>query len=148
MNKKKSQRMKPIKNLAEDQEKQAAHALGQSRQLLVNCQLRLQELNDYRNDYVQRFNTQGSLGMSGSRIQSFQTFISQLDSAIDRQKQLVSDAEDQCRVMQQDWNRRHMRTKALGKTVQRYETQERKQQEKHAQREADDRVHKRQTLDD
>ncbi|MGD8525633.1 MAG: flagellar export protein FliJ [Thioalkalispiraceae bacterium] len=140
---KKSQRMLPIKNLAESHEDQAANLLGQSRQTLSQEQSRLEELKQYRQQYLQGFNNAGKNGMSGTQLQHYQRFIQQLDVAIAAQEQRIAQLSQQCEQARHHWQQKHHRTQALDKTVQRYQSHERYQQERKEQREIEDNLQSR-----
>lgn len=140
---KKSQRISPIKNLAENNESKAASQLGQSNQTLLQHQNRLTELLDYRQEYLQRFNDSGKAGMSGSQLQQYQQFIAKLDVAIAQQKQHIAQLNQQCEQARQHWQQKHNRTQALDKTMQRYQHQEKHQQARKEQREIEDNLQSR-----
>ena len=140
---KKSQRITPIKNLAKNAESKAAQQLGQSQQALQQEQNRLNDLITYRQEYIQRFNDSGKVGMTGSQLQQYQNFINQLDVAIGQQQQRINDITAQCQQDRDNWQQRHNRTQALDKTIQRFQTQERHQQNKKEQREVEDNFQSR-----
>lgn len=83
---KRSERFKPIHNLAQQSEDVAAQTLGKIQRELSNHHLKLSELMMYYEDYTARFNQQAEKGMSIIQVQSYQKFISQLEVAISEQK--------------------------------------------------------------
>ena len=140
---KKSQRITPIKNLAENAESKAAQQLGESQQTLQQEQQRLNDLITYRQEYLQRFNDSGKVGMSGSQLQQYQNFINQLDTAISQQRQRLEDLSMQCQQAREHWQQKHNRTQALDKTIERFQSQERHQENKKEQREVEDNYQSR-----
>jgi len=140
---KKSMRIQPLKNLASRHEQQAARVLGQSRSQLGQQLNRLQELFSYREDYQQRFRREAENGIAGAQLQAYQSFIQQLDEAINQQRTQVEQAEKNCSTVTSAWRETHVRTQVLDKTIQRMQVKENKQVEKASQREIDDLVSSR-----
>ena len=137
---KKSERMLPIKKMAADHEQEAVKELGKSQRALNEHELKLEQLVNYRAEYYRMFKEHGSRGMDGSQLQAYQGFLAQLDSAIVAQRGMIEQVTGECDSKRDEWQQRHTRTEALGKTVQRYQTTERKEEDKREQRETDDRV--------
>jgi flagellar FliJ protein len=137
---KKSERMIPIKQMAADHEQEAVKELGQTQRALTEHEMKLQQLISYRAEYYRMFQEHGSRGMDGSQLQAYQSFLAQLDTAIVSQRNMIGHVTEECDVKRDEWQQRHTRTEALGKTVQRYQATERKEEDKREQREMDDRV--------
>ncbi|MCW9024468.1 MAG: flagellar export protein FliJ [Gammaproteobacteria bacterium] len=135
---KKSNRIRPLKQLASRHEQQAARVLGESRTTLSDEQRRLNELCTYRDEYRTRFTTAGANGMDGNQVQAYQGFLRQLDHAIQQQRTQVAEAEKNCVSHTQSWHETHLKTQALDKTIQRFHSEETRQTDKREQREADD----------
>ncbi len=140
---KKSSRIQPLKKLASRHEQQAARVLGQSRTQLGQQLNRLQELFSYREDYQKRFRLEAEKGIAGAQLQSYQSFIQQLDEAIRQQQTQVEQAEKNCSTVTSAWRETHTRTQVLDKAIQRLQVKENRQAEKIAQREIDDLVNHR-----
>lgn len=136
---KKSDRMKPIKQIAADHEQQAVKELGQSQRALSEAEMKLEQLKNYRAEYARLFQEHGSRGMDGSQLQAYQGFLGQLDTAIRQQTGMIKNVEGECADKRQVWQQRHTRTEVLGKTVERFQKTERKQEDTQQQRETDDR---------
>lgn len=136
---KKSERMIPIKQIAADHERDAVKDLGQSQRALTQHEMKLEQLKNYRAEYARLFQEHGSRGMAGAQLQAYQTFLAQLDASIRQQHDMIKYIEGECAEKRQVWQQRHTRTEALGKTVERFQTSERNQQDKQEQRESDDR---------
>lgn len=137
---KRSQRFKPIHNLAQQSEDVAAQTLGKIQRELSNHHLKLSELMMYYQDYTTRFNEQAGKGMSITQVQSYQKFISQLEIAIREQKKRisrVSEARDSSRA---DWTIERQKTQVLEKVMTRYEKQEQQIHNRQEQRRADEFV--------
>lgn len=140
---KKSSRIEPLKNLASRHEQQAAQVLGQSRTQLGQQQGRLKELFNYRQDYQKRFHNQAQNGIGGAQLQAYQSFMQQLEDAIQQQRRQIEQSEQICLTVTTQWREKHIRTQVLDKTIQRLQVKENRQTEKVEQREMDDRASNR-----
>jgi len=147
MSKPKSERFKVLQQIAGRHENLAAQDLGVSMGNLGAQRSRLLELQKFREEYTHQFYQTGSTGISGSAMQSFQQFISQIDVAIEQQKQTVALAERDQVVKKHTWEGKHRKTKIYDKTIERFTQTEQLAQENSEQNETDDRnnarIHKK-----
>lgn len=88
-----SERMAPIAKMANQQKQQAAKQLGDARATVETEAKRLDELVNYRQEYMADFQRRGKAGLAGLALQQFQSFITQLDKAISQQREKVKGAE-------------------------------------------------------
>lgn len=143
MIKKRSQRFKPIHQLAQRREDVAAQTLGKVQRELNEHQLKLAELIQYYEDYQTRFTEQASNGMSISQVQSYQNFISQLKIAIVEQKKNISRVEEACDSKRAAWNTERQKSQVLEKVISRHEKKELQDENKQEQRRMDEFVSNR-----
>lgn len=137
---KRSERFKPIHNLAQQSEDVAAQTLGKIQRELNNHHLKLSELIAYYEDYTKRFAEQAGKGMSIIQVQSYQKFISQLEVAIVEQKKHISRVSEACDSCRADWNVERQKTQVLQKVITRYQKQEQQQHNRQEQRRSDEFV--------
>ncbi|MCW8988236.1 MAG: flagellar export protein FliJ [Gammaproteobacteria bacterium] len=137
---KRSERFKPIHNLAQQSEDVAAQTLGKIQRELSNHHLKLSELMAYYQDYTKRFNEQAGKGMGIIQVQSYQKFISQLEMAITEQKKRISRITEACNSCRADWNVERQKTQVLEKVITRYQKQEQQTFNRQEQRSADEFV--------
>ncbi len=137
---KRSQRFKPIHNLAQQSEDVAAQMLGKIQRELSNHHLKLSELMKYYQDYTTRFNQQAEKGMSASQVQSYQKFISQLEVAITEQKKHISRTSEACDTSRANWTVERQKTQVLEKVISRYQKQEQQIHNRQEQRLSDEHV--------
>jgi len=137
---KRSERFKPIRNLAQQSEDVAAQTLGKIQRELSNHHLKLSELMGYYQDYKTRFNEQATKGMSIVQVQSYQKFISQLEVAIAEQKKHISRVTEACDSSRADWTVERQKTQVLEKVMTRYQKQEQKIHNRKEQRLSDEFV--------
>lgn len=137
---KRSDRFKPIHNMAQQSEDVAAQTLGKIQRELSEHHLKLSELMKYYQDYTARFNEQAGKGMSIIQVQSYQKFISQLEVAISEQKKNVSRVSEACDSSRTDWNVERQKTQVLEKVITRYQKQEQQIHNRQEQRRSDEFV--------
>lgn len=140
MTKKRSDRFKPIHNIAQKSEDVAAQTLGKVQRELSEHNLKLSELIRYHLDYKTRFNEQAANGMSIVQVQSYQKFISQLEMAITQEKEYISRVTEACSSSRADWTVERQKTQVLEKVMLRYQKQEQKVENRQEQRRNDEFV--------
>jgi flagellar FliJ protein len=140
MSLKRSDRIKPIHNMAQQSEDVAAQTLGKIQRELSEHHLKLSELMQYYQDYTARFNEQAVKGMSITQVQSYQKFISQLEIAIREQKKHISRTTEACDSSRADWTVERQKTQVLEKVITRYQKQEQKISNRQEQRRSDEFV--------
>lgn len=137
---KRSQRFKPIHNLAQQSEDVAAQTLGKIQRELSEHHEKLSELMKYYQDYQARYNEQATKGMSIIQVQSYQSFISQLEIAIKQQKEHIIRVSEACNSSRAEWTVERQKTQVLKKVMNRYEKQEQQVSNRQEQRRNDEFV--------
>jgi len=137
---KRSKRFMPIQRIARHGEDQAAQQLGKSRKALTEQEMRLQELVAYREEYAQQFHLTGQGGLDGRQLQSYQSFLSQLDIAIEQQKQQIIQAQQNCEDHRHDWQKKHTHSEVLDSAVKRIKVQEQRTERRQEQRNSDEQA--------
>ncbi len=135
---KRSQRLDPVIKVAENREQQAARSLGDSQSALSQTQQRLDELKNYREEYIQRFHATGAVGMSAVQMADYRLFLSNLSRAIEQQNGLVQQAIATVEQQRQQWFTRRGKVKMLGNVVSRLQTDEQRVVDRKEQREQDE----------
>ena len=74
-----SKRMKPVMQVAENREQQAARDLGAAQQRLAVQERKLEELQTYRDQYAQQFEQTGGGGIGAVRMQDYRVFLARLN---------------------------------------------------------------------
>jgi len=136
----KSQRLKPVSDIAVAKERDAARHMGQQQRILAEHENKLIELINYRSEYVEKMVSAGSAGIGAGQMQDYTHFIRRLDEAIVYQKNQIGLAKRQLEVKQREWQAMHTRSEALNKVVHRYKTVETREQDKREQNESDERA--------
>lgn len=136
----KSQRLKPVSDIADAKERDAARHMGQQQNVLQEHNNKLSELIQYRAEYVEKMVAAGSAGIGAGQMQDYTRFIRRLDEAIVFQKNQIELAKRQLEVKQREWQAMHTRSEALNKVVDRYRSAEVREQDKREQNENDERA--------
>ena len=136
----KSKRLKPISEIADAKERDAARHMGEQQAVLDKHRNKLVELIKYRDEYAEKMVTAGGQGISAGQMQDYGRFIRRLDEAIVFQRSQIDLATRQLEVKQREWRVMHTRSEALNKVVSRYKTAETRAQDKREQNESDERA--------
>lgn len=136
----KSQRLKPVSDIADAKERDAARHMGLQQRVVAEHENKLIELINYRSEYVEKMVSAGSAGIGAGQMQDYTRFIRRLDEAIVYQKNQIGLAKRQLEVKQREWQAMHTRSEALNKVVHRYKTAEIREQDKREQNESDERA--------
>jgi flagellar FliJ protein len=132
---------KPLHTVAKitsDHERTAALAMSRSREEMDAQLARLEELEDYRQQYLQQFQTAGRQGLSAVRLQEYQVFLARLDTAITQQRQMLEGSRLAFEEKQSQWLGLRGEVKAIHKLIHRREQQLTTKQKRREQAESDD----------
>ena len=138
-----SKRFRPIQRIASHKERKAAAVLGESLKQREAARLRLDELRQYRSEYLERFAGATRSGLSSSHILEYQVFISKLETAIAQQEEILTRSEKDCDSSKADWRGRYSKSKAMEHVVGRMQKAERKDENRKEQSESDDRAQRK-----
>lgn len=136
----KSQRLKPVSDIANANERDAALHMGLQQGVLREHKNKLDELINYRSEYVEKMVSVGSVGIGAGQMQDYTMFIHRLDEAIVFQRNQIKLATQQLEVKQREWQAMHTRSEALNKVVDRYRIAEVHERDKREQNENDERA--------
>lgn len=118
----------------DDAARELGRRIGQERD--AREQLRL--LEEYRREYVERFQAAALSGMGPGQWQNYQAFIGRLDEAIGQQKQILSRSENQTAAGQQQWLEQKNRLRAFDTLAVRHFDRERTRDGRQEQKSADE----------
>ncbi|MFV9614527.1 MAG: flagellar export protein FliJ [Gammaproteobacteria bacterium] len=137
-----SKKLHPVANLAKLNERNAAKQHGSVLRELQKQENQLNELINYRNQYLAAFKTAGESGLSAIQMQDYRIFIQRLDDAIGQQQQNVDNGRQDTQSSQTKWMDTRNQSKMINKVVENRQQLENQQVEKREQRELEDRPHK------
>ena len=131
-------RLAPVIDMAARAEREAATNLGRCQRLLTQAEVKQGELERYRGDYQHQWLTLGRQGVSGQWLMGYQRFLSQLETAIDQQRQAAAWHLNSVNKARELWQQRYARLEALRKLVQRYQHEARLAEDKREQKMLDE----------
>ncbi|MEY8262762.1 MAG: flagellar export protein FliJ [Bermanella sp.] len=118
MSKIRAQRMSPLIHLAKKSVNEALSYIGNLQQSINSENQKQQSLMSYQGEYLQQFQAAGSAGMSGNKLQQFESFILQIDTALTRQQHQVQQFEQQLQQAQNIYLQLNQRLKSYEKLQQ------------------------------
>ncbi len=139
----KSKRFKPIQKIAEKKERDAAAAFGRTLQAREAAQRRLEELQQYHAEYLERFTQATRTGIGGARIQEYQTFITKLELAIEQQQQVLEESQNRVSDSKAQWQGKYTKARAVDSAVDRMRADELRESERKEQLLSDERSQRR-----
>jgi flagellar FliJ protein len=132
-------RLEVIIDLYQRQEKQALEILGGSQRQVQAMMQKLASLEQYRQEYERRGLVQAGRQFSAHDLMEYQSFLNKLDQAINDQKRLIEQQEQQIEQNRTLWREKHQKTESLLKLDEKAQIQRLKQLEKNEQLEQDSR---------
>ncbi|MDT8387905.1 MAG: flagellar export protein FliJ [Thiogranum sp.] len=135
-----SKRMQPVQDVAQRREQEAIRKLGQTQQQLDAQRAKLEELRGYRDQYARQFEDSGDTGLGAIRMRDYRVFLGRLNEAIHQQETVVAQCDARHQQSREQWIAVRSHTRAIGKVMDNFVRQERRQQDKQEQREQDERA--------
>lgn len=132
-----SQRLKPVKQLAEDKADVAARELAKAQRRLDEQGQRLTQLHEFRGQYQEQRTRSGASGIDGFRLRDYNVFVGRIDEAVAQQQREVEKLTAEVEQKRRQWTELLGQARALDKVVERYADDERRAEDKRAQRQAD-----------
>lgn len=140
---KKSKRFELLAELAKNKEQSAAIVLGNSNQNYSEHVKKLEALQQFRLEYIEKFNLQGRAGMDVNAMQTYKQFIEGIEQAIRDQKFHIIESEQQCAQSKKAWQHEHSKTEIMKTTVNHYKKKETVEENHREQKETDDRPYRK-----
>lgn len=116
--------LQPLLELMQTRADEATRRLGQLIAAEQSAKSRLQLLEQYREEYNQRFREAVQNGLSPQAWQNYQDFIARIDEAIRQQGNVVSGAERHTAAGQAHWRQQNTKLKAIDTLSQRHHSAE------------------------
>jgi flagellar protein FliJ len=138
-----SDRLKPVRRVAETRERDAARVLGEAQRQLQDQQAKLEQLLAFQQEYQGRFDTACRGGISAGQLQEYLSFLGRLQQAVAQQEQAVEKSRQASMERRRHWQAKHTRTQAIGKVMARLQEGEQQDQERREQKDTDERALRR-----
>ncbi|MDH4046662.1 MAG: flagellar export protein FliJ [Gammaproteobacteria bacterium] len=133
---KRSDRIQKVVSIADSEERRECMELGKAQRALEDEISRLEELNEYRRGYAER--TLPGASVSALRWQDYQHFLNRLDNAVNAQKQLIVNSEQNIDAHRRRWLVKRQRLDSLERVIERYRKAESAHGERLLQKALDD----------
>ena len=137
---KRSQRLAPIANLAEDKEKAAAAELGRQQQQVESMRKNLSSLHGFRENYSARFQSSGAGGLSVKQLTEYRAFLAKINGIIEEQDQTLLRAEAELERRLNAWQAAHRHTEGVKMLIEQAHNEEMQLEYKREQAESDERA--------
>ncbi len=138
-----SKRLRPVAEVAQRREQDAARVLKESRDTLRQYETQLENLKAYRQEYVLGFQEASVSGMGAGRMKDYLVFLSKLDDAINQLEAVMATTREDCERDRTQWVAKRARLKALDEVIARFRMEERRDEIRREQRDADERAQRR-----
>ncbi len=137
---KKSLRLKTIVDLNLKNEQKALVALGKAQNKKQELVQQLENLQQYQQEYKNKFKSISEIGVSIDQLVEFRAFINKLGLAIEEQKKAIEEMEKELVFVRQTWESKHQKTKSIQKVCDSALAEEAQVEHKREQNEQDDRA--------
>lgn len=135
---KRSEKLAPVERLASLKEQQASRQLADAQHRLQEEQARGQQLQSFRNEYLQEMKVAGRTGLSGAHLRRYTTFSNQIDQMITVQNEQIQRSEQHLQQVRQAWQSSHARRRAVSELGGRFEAAEQRESDRIEQKQLDE----------
>lgn len=130
--------MQSIADIAAKDEDAAVREFGLAQTEFSAQQEQLQNLMQYKEEYSNNFNSNKLSVSSSASLKNLHSFMAQLDHAINMQRQLVVQLNEEMEAKRQVWLDKRNRVRALGMVVDKYQAEENVREQRREQQENDE----------
>jgi len=136
---KRSQRLKPVVELATKASEAALVKVGEANAVWSREKAQLDDLIQYKGEYLARFRSGNQQAMAAQKVMELRAFLVQLDQAIASQQNLVEQTLTALQQQQEAWKQERSKEQAVQSLVTRYQDEELQIELKQEQLESDER---------
>lgn len=130
--------LQPVLDLMQTRADDATRRLAQLIAAEQNAKEKLAMLQQYRDEYADRFRQSARNGLSRQEWHNYQEFLDRLDEAIQQQQTAVHQQERHTALGQQHWQQQRTRLKAFDTLSQRHDQNEMRSEQRREQKEQDE----------
>ena len=124
MSKSKSQRMKPVNQLAQKQEQQSAIIYSQCQSKVQEMESQLQKLYTYREGYNQQVIEMSKQGIGSHRLQDTLMFMNNLNRNIETMLLQIQQQKKVCEEKKRSWMQMHNKKRIYNTVTEKYISEE------------------------
>ncbi|MTI63774.1 flagellar export protein FliJ [Methylophaga sp.] len=133
-----TRKLDPVIDMARKATESELIKLGEHNAVLQREQSQLDDLMQYREEYLSRFRQGDPMQMSAKKALDLRGFLAQLDQAIHAQQMQVNQSRQVLDRQQQNWLQARNKEQALDSLMARYRADENVKQQRREQRENDE----------
>jgi len=137
---KRSHRLQVVVDLKENNEKKCLEALAVEQIKKQQKEEQISNLQNYRQDYLNKNSEQMKQGLSIFHLREFQAFIMKIDDAVKSEEKLLVALQTRVVQLQDLWEKAHLNTKNMQKIQTEAKSSEQKALDKKEQLEMDERA--------
>ncbi len=137
---KRSKRLEPVGELLDEVERECAQRLAGLQRRQAEAQRRCLELKHYLEEYQSMFQQRAAAGIGVSGMRDYQTFIARLKDAVRQQEDVSAQLGSECEHARVRWIEAAARKSAVGKVIAQAQCEDRKLEDRRAQKELDERA--------
>lgn len=126
---KRSKRLKPVATHAKNQEQDAARTFAVAQQRVVDSESQLVQLEGFRTEYLERYQTTSQQVGSMTQLLDYQAFLAKLNQGIGQAHNTINICRQQRDILKKQWLQRRVRRQALDSVVKKYQQVEVKKEE-------------------
>jgi flagellar FliJ protein len=134
-----SKRLEPVQHLIDDTARRLQQSLAGFEKRVLENEKKLEDLERYRTEYGTQFTQRAGKGMGATDLRDYQAFLARLNEAIRQQQTLVERARIERDAEFERWQAAAIKAKALDHVVDRWQAEERREEDRKEQRETDER---------
>lgn len=130
-----SKRIKPIASHADQVQQQAVQVYVTAQQVVVEAQLQLEQLIEYRTEYS---SNRGRGDTSATQLRDYHLFMQKINRSIEQSKTNIEHQKKLCEQQKLNWLKTRSRSKALEAVIKKYQLNEAKIEARIEQKEQDE----------
>ena len=134
---KRSKRFEPIRDIASTSATDLSRAMGEAGRRAADLEKQLEQLKTYRDEYVKN-SIDDSGTMDAVKLQNYRSFLGRLGDAIRQQLTLLDHARAEFENRRLEWSAKRIEAESLGRVIDRFRSEERRDADRSEQREGDD----------
>ena len=132
-----SKRFEPIRDMASTSATDLSRAMGEAGRRAADLERQLEQLKTYRDEYVKN-SIQDDGTMDAVKLQNYRSFLGRLGDAIRQQLTLLDRARAEFENRRLEWSAKRIEAESLGRAIDRFRSEERRDAERREQRDGDD----------
>lgn len=130
--------LRPAVDLAHEREDEAARLYRTIVGRRDEAKARLEQLRQFRAEYLTRFHDDGRSGLSARRVQDYHAFIAGLDHSVEQTCRQLEQYEIEIQQLHKRWLATRARTQALESVVERCRSEQRRVEDRREQAATDE----------